>query len=134
MKLYIKDQNVYWLDEPLIGADAEYPLNPTQEDILRNGGTAEFKDGTIVIIPKAPEIYEAVTTVITKREFLDRVFPEEYAAIKEAANTNHLVDYFWQKFLVSEYIDISHSDTVAGLNLMEQAGLLSVGRAKEILR
>lgn len=133
MKVYLKDGNIYWLDEPLEGAEAEWELSPTQEDLLRNDGTAELVDGRLVIKPHVVEVIAVSNNVITKREFIGRVSPEEYAAIKTAAETNYIVDYFWQKFLVSEDIDLHHTDTIAGINMMEQAGLLAAGRAMEIL-
>jgi len=134
MKLYIKDGNIYWQDETFIAADAVYDLNSFQEELLRNGGTADFVDGTIVITPKAPEIAEAPTpNIITKRAFLARITPDEYATIKGAATQNATLDYFWSMFMVSEEIDLAYPDTVNGLNMMENAGLIAAGRAAEIL-
>jgi len=133
MKLYIKDNNIYWLDEPLADADAEQEVSDVQEEILRNGGTAEWRDGVIRIIPKAAETVEITSSNITKREFLTRLTPEEFAAIKAATTQNSTVDYFWQLFMVAEEIDLSHHDTVAGIHMLEAAGLLATGRATEIL-
>lgn len=71
--------------------------------------------------------------ILTKRQFLGRVTPEEYGNIKAAALVNAQVDYFWQMFTISDEIDLDFPDTVYGLNMLEQAGLLGSGRAAEIL-
>lgn len=133
MKVYLKDLNIYWLDEPLENADAEWDINEIQESILRNGGTANYRDGKLIIIPAAPETVEQSTNVITKREFISRMTSEEFATIKGAAAANAVVDYYWQLFMVSDEIDLAFTATVAGLTLLEQAGLLAAGRAAEIL-
>lgn len=73
------------------------------------------------------------TRVITKRQFLGRITPDEYSNIKIAASMNAQVDYFWQMFTISDEIDLDFPDTIYGLNMLEQAGLLSSGRASEIL-
>lgn len=133
MKVYLKDLNIYWLDEPLDDADAEWDINEIQESILRNGGTADYRDGKLIIIPAAPETVEQSTNVISKREFISRMTPEEFATIKGTAAANAVVDYYWQLFMVSDEIDLAFTATVAGLTLLEQAGLLAAGRAAEIL-
>jgi len=134
MKVYLKGSNIYWQDEPIEGAEAEWPLTDIQADLLRNDGTAALVDGKLVIIPHAAETAEPQTgSVITKREFLTRITPEEFAIIKGATLVNAVVDYFWQLFMVAEDIDLAHQDTISGVTMMEQAGLLATGRAAEIL-
>ena len=70
---------------------------------------------------------------ITKREFLKRITPFEYAAIKNATSANAIVDYYWQLFMVAEFIDLADPDVMSGIGALEQMGLLSEGRAMEIL-
>ncbi len=70
---------------------------------------------------------------ITKRTFIKRFTVQEYATIKTAAATNPALDYYWQLFMLAEYIDTSDSDTIFGINMLEQVGLLQQGRAGEIL-
>jgi len=134
MKVYLKEGNLYWLDEPLADAEAEWELTQVQEELLRNDGTASLVDGRLVITPHAAETAEPVEgKIITKRAFLSRLTPEEFATIKMAASQSATVDYFWQLFMVSEEIDLAFPDTIAGITMMEQAGLLATGRAAEIL-
>jgi hypothetical protein len=75
----------------------------------------------------------AVSASISKHEFLKRFTPAEYAAIKTAANANAQLDWYWQQFLLAEFIDMADPDTVGGINFLETAGLLAAGRAAEIL-
>lgn len=83
------------------------------------------------------EIVEAAAPVvrpaISKREFLKLFTPAEYAAIKTAANSNAQVDYFWQQFLLADFISLDDPDIAAGLSTIEAAGLLAAGRAAEIV-
>lgn len=74
-----------------------------------------------------------VTVVVTKKEFLKRITPNEYAAIKAAAASNGMIDYYWQLFMVAENIDLKDPDTVQGIQTLEQIGLLAAGRSDEIL-
>lgn len=90
-------------------------------------------DTQLIIIPKAAETVIEKSAILTKREFLGKITPEEFVAIKNGASTNPYVDYFWQMFTLSEFIDINHPDTIQGVNMLEQFGLLSSGRALEIL-
>jgi hypothetical protein len=78
-------------------------------------------------------IKPVVNAAISKREFLKKFTPTEYAAIKTAANVNATLDWYWQQFLLAEFIDMADPDTVGGINLLETAGLLAAGRAAEIL-
>ena len=77
--------------------------------------------------------YEKFRSTLTKREFLKRFTPEEYSMIKVAAQANSFVDYYWQQFILAEEIIMSDLDTIAGIHLLEQAGILGVGRANEII-
>lgn len=88
--------------------------------------------GTLVY--SAPEyVAPLVIPPISKREFLKKFTPAEYAAIKTAANSNATLDWYWQQFLLAEFINMSDPDTMGGIQLLEAAGLIASGRAAEIL-
>jgi hypothetical protein len=76
---------------------------------------------------------EPLSAPISKREFLKKFTPAEYAAIKTTAAVNATLDWYWQQFLLAEFIDMSDADTIAGIDMLEQAGLIAAGRAAEIL-
>lgn len=98
------------------------------------GSNIELKDGVLTITPASPVIEEAPTSnIISKMKFLKRLTPEEYEIIKKTSETNATIDYFWQMFMLAEEIDLQYSDTINGIQMMEQEGLLAQGRAAEIL-
>ena len=74
-----------------------------------------------------------IAKTITKKEFLKRLTPLEYAAIKTATTQDAIVDYYWQLFMVAEFIDLADQDTISGINALEQIGLLQQGRSSQIL-
>lgn len=76
---------------------------------------------------------DKVYRIITKREFLKRITPTEYAAIKNATASNGIIDYYWQLFMIAESINLDDPDTIQGINTLEQLGLIASGRALEIL-
>lgn len=79
--------------------------------------------------------YEKHRNVLTKREFLKKFTPAEYGNIKAACAADSNVDYYWQMFIFAQKDEIfmDEPDTIVGINLLEQAGLIGVGRAAEIL-
>lgn len=83
--------------------------------------------------PAVLNFFTKPTTAITKLQFMKRFTAAEYAAIKSAAAANGEVDFFWQKFLMAQDIVIGDAELVAGLNALEQFGILAPGRAAEIL-
>ena len=74
---------------------------------------------------------------ITRLAFLNRFTDAEavaidlasIGAIPEAA----LMRRFMSKVNAAQFIDLARDDTIAGVNAMEQAGLIGIGRASEIL-
>lgn len=88
---------------------------------------AEYSDTVIDSQPQASG------GILTRRGFIKRFTVSEYAAIKTAAQSNDTVDYYWQMFCLAEEIDTNDPDTVAGMTMLEQAGLIGPGRATEVL-
>ena len=72
-------------------------------------------------------------TVLTKREFLKRFTMAEYAAVKTEAAINPSVDYFWQLFMLAEFISLDDTDAIGGVQALEVMTLIAPGRAAEIL-
>lgn len=81
-----------------------------------------------VFTPAAP-----VAVPWTKKEFLLKFTPEEYAAIKAATLVDATLDYYWTLFNVAAEIVKTDPVTIAGINELESAGLIGPGRAAEIL-
>jgi hypothetical protein len=73
------------------------------------------------------------TRKISKKDFIKRLTAAEYSNIKTAAAANATLDYYWQMFLLAEWINLDDPDTVLGVNMLGQVGLLSAGRPAEVL-
>lgn len=83
-----------------------------------------WENGEFTLLPKR---------ILTKKEFLKRLTPVEYVTIKTAALQNPYLDYYWQLFMLAEHIDLADFDTVQGIYLLAQAGLIQPERPAEIL-
>jgi hypothetical protein len=70
---------------------------------------------------------------ISKLEFMNRFLPDELAAIYTTANSNVYVQIWLDKFKVSEFVDISDTQTIEGVYALEQLSLIAQGRASIIL-
>lgn len=87
-------------------------------------------------IPDGASVGDAPTvtqTKITKLAFKQRMTQAERIAIREAAKTNGMVYDFQDLLDSATYVDLTRQDTIAGVNQLEEAGLLGAGRANEIL-
>lgn len=79
---------------------------------------------------------ESVVPVVppwTKKEFLLKFTPAEYAGIIAATKTNAVLDYYWQIFMVADNVLKTDPVTIGGVTALEAEGLLAPGRAAEIL-
>lgn len=125
--LYNSDTNA------LLGVDTE-PLEPADgqavvvaaRDTLPESAV-EFWNPAILAFQTKP------TAQLTTKEFLKRFTATEYATIKGAAAQNGVVDYYFQLLLAASYVCVSDADTIAGVQMLAQAGLIGEGRAAEIL-
>jgi hypothetical protein len=96
-------------------------------------GDWPFAEYDHVEVNETVEAPAVTPKIVTKGGFIKRFSVEEYATIKAAAQQNAMLDYYWQQFMLAENIDLSDPDTVAGVTMLEQAGLIAQGRAQEIL-
>ena len=74
-----------------------------------------------------------VRRTITHLKYLNRFTSAEFAMIKAGCAANMDLDFAWQKFFAAEFIDLDDAETVAGVMVLEQVGLLANGRAAEVL-
>ena len=71
--------------------------------------------------------------ILTKLQYLRRFTSDERVAIRQAAKVETVLEDYLSMLALAEDIDTTDVDTVAAVNILEQSGLLSVGRAEEIL-
>lgn len=95
----------------------------TKQDLLN---LYQWNAETVSFEPK-------IQRVITKKDFLKRINPLEYVAIKSATVQNPIVDYYWQLFMLAEEINLDDPDTQTGLGLLSQIGLIESHRVQEII-
>lgn len=81
----------------------------------------------------AADAAAAQSKVMSKLKFTERFTLDELAAIYTAAKTEVLVEVFLDKLKLSEVVDVSHPDMIAGIQAFVQMGLLTEERAGEIL-
>lgn len=70
---------------------------------------------------------------ITREQFLARFTQEEIGAILTAAKANVALEAFVLRLTTASYISVCDAATQAGVQALEIAGLLSSGRAEQIL-
>lgn len=82
-----------------------------------------------VILPPTP----IITQPISKLTFLDKFTDAELAAILTAAKTVVQVEVFVKKLDAASEVNLGDSRTIAGVQALEQFGLIGTGRASQIL-
>lgn len=70
---------------------------------------------------------------ITKYQYINLFTDNELVTIYTAAKSLVQLEIWLEKFRVAEIIDLKDPKTIEGLQALEAAGLLAVGRAQEIL-
>lgn len=109
-------------------ADIPLAANWIETDTAGIGWT--YADGVFtppVVVPPPP------VRVLSKVAYLKRFTQTERINIRAAAAVNPVVDDYVQLLNLTNEVDLDAPDTVGGVNALEAAGLLSAGRAAEIL-
>ena len=70
---------------------------------------------------------------LTKLEYLRRFTAEERINVRTVAKTNAALEDFMVLMDLASEINLDDPDTIAGVHMLEAAGLLAQGRASEIL-
>jgi len=73
------------------------------------------------------------SAVLSRLEFLRRFTPAERQAIRSAMAQSVELDDFMFLLEMAETVRLDNDDVMAGLAMLEGAGLLAAGRASEIL-
>lgn len=71
--------------------------------------------------------------LISKLDYMNRFTDNELIAIYTAAKTNVTVEIWLEKFKLASEINLDDPRTAAGLQILENSGLIAVGRAAEII-
>ena len=76
---------------------------------------------------------EPTSNIVTKLEYLRRFTTAERVAIRAAASANPVLDDYLKLMELAQEINLDDTDTVAAVQMLEQAGLIAAGRAAEVL-
>ena len=79
-----------------------------------------------------PELEAPIQRTLTKRAYLGRFTAEERVAIRTAAKQSVALEDYLELLALSEDINLDDPDLIAGLAMLEGAGLIAPGRAAEI--
>jgi hypothetical protein len=71
--------------------------------------------------------------ILTRLQFRNRFTQAEKVAIYTAAEQVVAIKVWLDDLMVAESVDLTAPETIAGVQGLEQAGLLAAGRADEIL-
>ena len=93
-------------------------------------GFDDYDHTELTLQAPVPEI---VPRTMTKLEYLRRFTVDERVAIRAAAAANPVLADYLQLMELATEIDTGDPDTIAVVTTLEQAGLIAVGRAQEIL-
>lgn len=72
--------------------------------------------------------------ILTRLAFMRRFTDTELATIYAAEEQSVQIKVWLDKFRMAEEISLDDPEIIAGVNALEQMGILAVGRAAEVLR
>lgn len=113
--------------------DVDYQCEPTTDPNMVLAMRAERLGAEIDARELAISQAQNFALPVSRLEFLKRFTNTEYATITAARAVNAGLDFYWQKLMASDCVYLADAETVGGVNLLEQAGLIGAGRAAEIL-
>lgn len=117
-----------WIVENRITGEVAYAYGADQPDHFGTFPLEQFNHIWQKEVESAP-----VPRTITKLEYLRRFTTDERVTIRAAAVSNPVLDDYLKLMELAQEINLDDQDTVAAVQLLEQAGLIATGRAAEIL-
>ena len=93
----------------------------------------DISQQTIPIPDPIPANIPPVITRLTKLEFVNRFTDVEFKNIISLSKTNEDIEFWYLKFNLATYIDITDPLTILGVQNLELMEILNSGRANEIL-
>lgn len=76
---------------------------------------------------------KANSAILSKLEYLRRFTSEERVTIRQAAKVTPVLEDYLAMLELADEINTGDADTIAAVNMLEQAGLIAPGRAAEVL-
>lgn len=117
-----------WIVENRITGEVAYAYGADQPDHFGTFPLEQFNHIRQKEVEAAP-----VPRTITKLEYLRRFTTAERVAIRAAAAANPVLEDYLKLMELAQEINLDDPDTVAAVQMLEQAGLIAPGRAVEVL-
>ena len=117
-----------WIVEDRITGEVAYAYGADQPDHFGTFPLEQYNHIRQKEVEAAP-----VPRTITKLEYLRRFTTDERVAIRAAASANAVLDDYLKLMELAQEINLDDPDTIAAVQMLEQAGLIAAGRAQEIL-
>ena len=117
-----------WIVENRITGEVAYAYGADQPDHFGTFPLEQFNHIRQKEVKAAP-----VPRTITKLEYLRRFTTAERVAIRAAAVANPVLDDYLNLMELAQEINLDDTDTVAAVQMLEQAWLIAAGRAAEVL-
>lgn len=76
---------------------------------------------------------KASAAILSKLEYLRRFTSDERVTIRQAAKVTPVLEDYLAMLELADEINTGDADTIAAVNMLEQAGLIEPGRAAEVL-
>lgn len=94
-----------------------------------------FDSGHVVreLIPAVEDALTVRQTTLSKLDYMNRFTDAELASIYNAAKSSVAIEVWLEKFKLATEINLDDPRTIAGVQALEAAGMLTAGRAAEIL-
>jgi hypothetical protein len=111
----IKDMPYYYAHISYRQALRDYP------------NTEDFPNGV------RPTLDKTIKNALTKYQFMSRFTATERITLEQASTQSPELADWITLFKLTEEINLGDPNTIAGVQMLEQAGIIGVGRANEIL-
>lgn len=110
-----------------------YRIVSTGNTIIANAAFMQTHHaGDYELLADVPQ-QEQPKLVLTKLAFRNRFTPAEKVALYTAAAANVQIKIYLDDLAAATFIDVERPDTIAGVQALEAATIIGVGRAAEIL-
>ena len=111
--------------------DKEYYLTVPNDESLESAISSDLQNWVNMAID---ETNKNRTTILTKYQFISRLTVQERIAIFELENTNAMVKMWLEMFKICDEIDLSNEETIQGIGMLSQFGILAQERIAELLK
>lgn len=114
-------------------ATATPALETFMKSVSYRAGVDPFSDVEDRLMAEHPGFVRVSPKRITRLEFLQRFTQTERVTIRTAAKQSVPIEDYLALVDAATFIDVTRPDTMAGVQALEQLGLIGAGRAAQIL-